>query len=404
MFHTGDDYSWEHTQILDDTGYLNKADDYYYYNVASCHIWDEGLVTRNATCDAEGEIKLTCVICQYTTTEAISKTDHEYGDWSSIDDATHAKTCVNCETVVSEDHSWDSGNVVLQPNCKEEGELRFSCTVCSANKSDAIRPTVSHEYGDDLVCDICGVDRIVLAIAIEKMPVKTIYKQGTENVDLSGGEILVVFEDGEISRIPMTAEMATGFDASSVGINNLIITYAGKKTVLCITIEADLSGWILEDDKWCYYENNEKITKCWKKDTAGWRYLDANGYVTKNDWVFDDGKWYFLNSEGYMTCNEWREDSTGWCWLTSSGAMATNQWVKDSKGWCYVGADGYCWTNCWAKDSVGWVWLDKEGSMVYNQWIKDGGSWYYIGSNGYMLANTTWNGYRFNASGVCTNP
>ena len=46
--------------------------------------------------------------------------------------------------------------------------------------------------------------------------------------------------------------------------------------------------------------------------------------------------------------------------------------------------------------------------MVTSKWVKDAGKWYYLDGNGYMLANTSQKignkVYRFNASGVCTNP
>ena len=165
------------------------------------------------------------------------------------------------------------------------------------------------------------------------------------------------------------------------------------------------NAWCTDSQGWCYVgADGYAVTNCWKKDSYGWIWLNSQGSMTKNTWIKDGGKWYFLDANGYMVSNQWRKDSKGWCWLTASGAMATNQWVKDSKGWCYVGADGYCWTNCWAKDSIGWIWLDKEGSMTKSKWIYTGGSWYYLDAQGYMLANTTWNGYHFNASGVCTNP
>ena len=165
------------------------------------------------------------------------------------------------------------------------------------------------------------------------------------------------------------------------------------------------NAWVRDSKGWCYVEaSGYCATNCWKKDSVGWIWLDSEGSMTKSSWIKDGGKWYYLDENGYMVSNQWRRDSKGWCWLTASGAMATNAWVRDSKGWCYVEASGYCATNCWKKDSIGWIWLDSEGSMTKNQWVLDGGKWYYLDANGYMLANTTWNGYRFNSSGVCTNP
>ena len=210
------------------------------------------------------------------------------------------------------------------------------------------------------------------------------------------------------------------------------------------------NGWHLENGKWYFYENGEKVVSCWKadsngwvylgadgamltnawctdskgwcyvgadgycwtnrwaKDSKGWIWLDKNGSMTKSTWISDGGKWYFLDKKGYMASSQWRKDSVGWVYLGKDGAMLTNAWCTDSKGWCYVGADGYAVTNCWKKDSTGWVWLDSEGSMVYSRWINDGGKWYWVDSNGYMVSNISLRisgkVYRFNASGVCTNP
>ena len=142
------------------------------------------------------------------------------------------------------------------------------------------------------------------------------------------------------------------------------------------------NGWVKEDGKWTYYQNDIKAT---------------------NKWLKDNGKWYFLDANGYMVTNAWKKDSKGWVYVGKDGAMLTNAWCKDSKGWCYVGADGYAVTNCWKKDSKGWIWLDKNGSTTKSKWIQDGGKWYYLDANGYMVAGKTvtigGEKYTFNAKG-----
>ena len=174
----------------------------------------------------------------------------------------------------------------------------------------------------------------------------------------------------------------------------------------CGELETILNGWQLENGKWAYYVNNEKLTNkwikdsvgwcyvgadgycvinAWAKDSQGWCYLDSNGRMVYNKWINDDGTWYFIDANGYMVSNQWRKDSKGWCYLGSSGAMLTNVWVKDSVGWCFVDADGYCVTNTWKADSKGWCYLGADGRMVTNQWVKDSVDWCYIGSNGYIL-------------------
>ena len=169
------------------------------------------------------------------------------------------------------------------------------------------------------------------------------------------------------------------------------------------------NSWCTDSKGWCYVgADGYAVTNCWKKDSIGWIWLDANGSMTKNAWVKDGGKWYFLDKNGYMVTSQWRKDSKGWVYLNASGAMLTNSWCRDSVGWCYVGADGYAVTNTWKKDSVGWCYLNSNGSMTKNNWVKDGGKWYYCDASGYMVANRSLTigkkTYKFNASGVCTNP
>ncbi len=242
----------------------------------------------------------------------------------------------------------------------------------------------------------------------------------------------------------------------SASSNRVVAEYAMMNTVLDSTVRianslySTYSGWATENGRWVYYENGMRVTNQWKKDSVGWCYLGAdgymktndwardsvgwcylgkNGYCVKNKWIMDIGGWCYLDAngrmatnrwvrdsvgwcyvdrDGYCVTNTWKRDSIGWCYLDANGRMATNQWVRDSVGWCYVDRDGYCVTNAWKKDSVGWCYLDASGRMKVNAWLLDGGKWYYLDGNGYMLANTSrrigGKTYRFNASGVCTNP
>lgn len=168
------------------------------------------------------------------------------------------------------------------------------------------------------------------------------------------------------------------------------------------------NAWVMDSEGWCFVGSDGYcVTNTWKKDNYGWCYLDAEGRVATNSWVMDSQGWCYVDADGYCVTNTWKKDSHGWCYLDSEGRMATNRWVMDSKGWCYVGADGYCVTNQWKQDSYGWCYLDSEGSMVKNNWVYDSG-WYYLDGNGYMLFNTSkkisGKVYRFNKSGLCTNP
>ena len=55
---------------------------------ATGHSWDNGKVTKEATCTETGEKTYTCITCQKTKTESIAKTGH-----TEVKDAAIAATC-----------------------------------------------------------------------------------------------------------------------------------------------------------------------------------------------------------------------------------------------------------------------------------------------------------------------
>ncbi len=191
-------------------------------------------------------------------------------------------------------------------------------------------------------------------------------------------------------------------------VGTAVVTIEGKgnykdPVVLEYEIYSTLNGWVLENDKWAYYDNGTKLVNKWVEDSVSWCYVGSDGYCVTNKWVRDSVSWCYLGADGRIVTNKWVADSHGWCYLGSDGRMVTNKWVKDSVSWCYVGADGYCLKNAWAKDSKGWCYLDSDGRMVTSKWIKDNGNWYYLDSNGYMVTGTKTIGgktYSFASNGV----
>ncbi|MBQ9227773.1 MAG: C40 family peptidase [Eubacterium sp.] len=123
----------------------------------------------------------------------------------------------------------------------------------------------------------------------------------------------------------------------------------------------------------------------------------------KNGWIKADGKWYYYKNDAKQT--GWQKVSGKWYYLNSAGVMQTG-WIKLSGKWYYLNASGAMLTG-WQKIGGKWYYLNSLGAM-HTGWIKDGGKWYYLNASGAMLANTSQKignkTYKFNASGVCTNP
>ena len=87
----------------------------------------------------------------------------------------------------------------------------------------------------------------IVGIQIKTRPTKTTYIRG-ENLDLSSGVILVSYEDGSISNIPMTANQVqvSGYDANNLGQQTITVTYQGQQTTFEVTVKNDVTGIIIK--------------------------------------------------------------------------------------------------------------------------------------------------------------
>lgn len=113
------------------------------------HNWNQGAITKPATCAAEGIFTYTCTVCGQTKTEAIPKlTTHIYDN--SCD--PECNVCGQSRTI---SHSWNSGRVTKNATCAEEGVTTFICTVCGQSKTESIAKT-AHDYDSEWRTDASG--------------------------------------------------------------------------------------------------------------------------------------------------------------------------------------------------------------------------------------------------------
>jgi len=78
------------------------------------HVWDDGVVTTDPTCEGEGVKTYTCTLnSAHTKTESISATGHGNYSYVKVDENSHNKVCGVCENIVaSEGHDFTNGNCV----------------------------------------------------------------------------------------------------------------------------------------------------------------------------------------------------------------------------------------------------------------------------------------------------
>ena len=96
--------------------------------------WDEGEVTKEATCTEEGEMTYTCEDCGKTKTEVIEIAEHDA--------------------------------VLLYQKlstCEFEGEKVFECNDCDKLWRETVEKA-EHTFGDDQTCDYCDYTYFVATV------------------------------------------------------------------------------------------------------------------------------------------------------------------------------------------------------------------------------------------------
>lgn len=165
-----------------------------HWNVYGCgtimnkaaHTWNEGVVTKGATCTEPGEKTFTCNVCKATKTEPIPVIAHQY-EWkhdetnhwqecsvcgNTIDKAGHTYAAHKCEDSATctkaecgyvkpaGQHSWDEGKVTVPATCTTDGVKTFTCKVCSETKTEPINAsghTVVEDAAKEPTCTETGL-------------------------------------------------------------------------------------------------------------------------------------------------------------------------------------------------------------------------------------------------------
>lgn len=244
------------------------------------HQWDDGFMTQGATCITEGLMTYTCYVCGSTRTEAIPVlSEHYWNGWVKADEVSHKNVCLTCGKTETATHSWDAGQVSVQPTCATQGEKIYSCTVCYCTKTEVLDKLTEHTWDDGVMtqgptcltegvttytCTVCGNTRT------EAIPVLTEhYWNGWEKAD-----------DGSHKNVCMTCgktETASHSWDSSWFERMPTCGVEGEKTYQCSVCSATKfetvpklteHTWI---GNWEYADGNshkQTCTVCGKEDAA----------------------------------------------------------------------------------------------------------------------------------------
>ena len=145
-YRTDDGNAWRYTD-----------GDWQYFEVSTDnHIWDAGVVTREATERENGICTYTCTLCGDTKEEIIPALPHKH-NYDAVVTAptctekgytTHTCACGDSYVDTYVDalgHAWDNGKVTKEPTETETGTKTFTCTRCGETKTETI-PKLTHEH------------------------------------------------------------------------------------------------------------------------------------------------------------------------------------------------------------------------------------------------------------------
>lgn len=118
------------------------------------HNWNAGIIATQPTCTSAGVKTFSCQSCSSIKTETIAATGiHVFASWQKVDNSTHKHICTQCNRNESAEHHWDNGEITKKPTDTLTGITTYTCTDCSATKTEIIPSTHVHKYIENWNCD-----------------------------------------------------------------------------------------------------------------------------------------------------------------------------------------------------------------------------------------------------------
>lgn len=127
---------------------------------ATGHDWDEGKITKAATCEEKGVKTYTCRTCKKTRTEDVPALGHQAVTDAAVaatcetDGKTEGSHCSVCGKVLTEQktipafgHTWDTGKITKEAACEIKGVKTYTCETCKKTRTEEI-PALVHKFGE----------------------------------------------------------------------------------------------------------------------------------------------------------------------------------------------------------------------------------------------------------------
>nr|MCR4586710.1 bacterial Ig-like domain-containing protein [Lachnospiraceae bacterium] len=143
------------------------------------------------------------------------------------------------EFYLNEDIVVAGGKITVTYNDGTTEVIDMTAAMISGyDKTKAGEQTVTVTYGGKTATfKVTVLAKTVSRIEIAATPTKLVYDYNGE-LDITGGKIKVIFNNGESETINMTADMISGYDKTKEGKQTITVTYAEKTASFEVTVNA----------------------------------------------------------------------------------------------------------------------------------------------------------------------
>lgn len=114
------------------------------------HDWSAWEQELEATCHSLGKEHRSCGVCGKTENRKLEMLPHSFGAWTFYSASNHVHTCTVCRKTEYAVHSYDEGELTREPTCKKTGEKTFTCADCGGQRTESVRPTELHNWGQSV--------------------------------------------------------------------------------------------------------------------------------------------------------------------------------------------------------------------------------------------------------------
>ncbi len=142
--------------------------------------------------------------------------------------------------------SVEDGKITVYYNNDTSEELNLEESMISGFDNTVIgEQTLTVTYGgksDTYKIEV--IAKTLTRIYVSKLPEKLTFLENKDPIDVTGGKIMLCYDNDENVEIDLRADMINGFDNTVVGVQALTVSYLGKLSTYNIEI---IAGYILGD-------------------------------------------------------------------------------------------------------------------------------------------------------------